>query len=484
MSTLGVILALAAVSLQGGAVIEGPSYPDPPLWGDDIHVWDMGADSSTYVCPGIQYCDMRLDPVSLNAYAMAVESRDVRDRLRVFWSPDNGYEWYMAHLITNECEVYAPRMGITGDGSLLYSTASVRASDSTYFLPFRHLLPDFTFFEYSKLTLPLSADTVLTSEIVENIETGTFWLFGSDISGDIYLSTSTDDCVTWSDWEHVISNATMHSVASDSTGNVFVAYRDPTADEIKLAAFTEPGEYELYTIGPCASDAAPRISIDQGLFPLIIVVYHNADNQVVISQSVNMGYSWNNTVYGDGRFPNINVGWLSSDCGLCYVNPTDGLIYVATAPSVSQIFSTSPDPISDAPGFEMGPAVIRHDPYSDESGLLYLRRTVSGYPKDLWYDSSLLSENAQETASAISRGQPISVSPNPTPGTFAVSFQLPEPRQATLAIYAADGRLVREVFSGVTSGEDIDVAGELPAGVYTVVLRTDEGVSSRRMVSL
>jgi len=483
MSTLGVILALAAVSLEGDAALEGPLDP-APLWGNDVHVWDMGDDSSTYVSPGMQYCDMRLDPVSLDAYAIAIKAKSVRDEFNLFWSPNNGYAWYLRRVITNERKAYAPNFGITDDGGMLYGTASVRASDSTYFLPFRYYLPDFTYFAYKKFTLPVGSDTVCTSEIVENISTGDFWLFGSDMDGDIYLSTSTDDCVTWSDWEHILSNATMHSVASDSAGNVFVAYRDPAANEIKFAVFSDPDDFELYTVGPCASDANPRMTIDQGLFPVVAIAYHNADDEIVISQSVNMGYSWNNTVFGDGRYPYIDVGWLNSACGLCYVNQTEESIYVATAPSLSQIFSASTYPVTDAPAFTMGPAVMRHDPFSGEHGLLYMRRTESGHPKDLWYDSSLLSENAQETASAISKRQPISVSPNPSPGMFSVSFQLPEARQATVAIYAADGRLISEVFSGVTSGEDIDVARELPAGVYTVVLRTDEGVSSRRMVSL
>jgi len=483
MSTLGVILALAVVALQGDVPVEGPHDPDP-LWGNDVHVWDMGADSSTYVGPGIQYLDMRLDPVSLDAYAIAIKADEVRDEFNVYWSPDNGFDWYLRRVITNERKAYAPNFGITDDGNMLYATASVRASDSTYFLPFRYYLPDFTNFEFNKFTLPAGSDSVCTSEIVENISTGAIWLFGNDIGGNLYLSTSSDDCVSWSDWEHVISNATMHSVASDSAGNVLLAYRDTGVDEIKFAAFTEPDEFELYTIGPCASDATPRITIDQGLFSKIVVAYHNADDEIVISQSVNMGSSWNKTEYGEGRYPYIDIGWLTSACGLSFLNPAEQSVYVATASSVSQLFSASPYPVSDAPAFTMGPAVIRHDPYSDEHGLLYMRRTENGRPKDLWYDSSLISENAYETASAISRRRPISVYPNPSPGTFSVSFQLPEPQQAALSIYSADGRLVSEVFSGVTSGEDVDVARELPAGVYTVVLRTDEGVSSRRMVSL
>ena len=484
MSTLGVILALAAVSLQGGATIEGSSNPGPPLWGDDIHVWDMGEDTSTYVGPGFQYCDMRLDPVSLDAYAIAIKADEIRDEFNLYWSPDNGYDWTLRRVITNERRAYAPNFGITNDGNMLYATASVRASDSTYFLPFRYYLPDFTNFAYTKYTLPSGADSVSTSEIVENISTGEIWLFGTDIDGNLYLSTSSDDCVSWSAWEHVLSNAAMHSVVCDTDGHVLIAYRDPTVDGIKFSVFTAPDEFETYTVGPCASDAAPKLAIDQGAFATVAVAYHNADDEIVIARSINMGYSWNIQVYTEGRYPFIDIGWLSSDCGLCFVNPTEDSICISTAPSVSQIFSTTPYPVTDAPAFAMGPAVIRHDPYSDEHGLLYMRRTESGHPKDLWYDSSLLSENAQETASAISRGQPISVSPNPAPGRFAVSFRLPEPRQATLAIYSADGRLVSEVFSGVTSGEDVDVARELPAGVYTVVLRTDEGISSRRVVSL
>jgi hypothetical protein len=43
---------------------------------------------------------------------------------------------------------------------------------------------------------------------------------------------------------------------------------------------------------------------------------------------------------------------------------------------------------------------------------------------------------------------------------------------------------VGSFFSGVTDGEDVTVDAELPAGVYSVVLRSGSGVSSARMVSL
>ncbi|MGM0628549.1 MAG: hypothetical protein ACQETZ_10350 [Candidatus Fermentibacterota bacterium] len=178
MSTLGVILALAAVVLQGGAAVEGPSNPGPPLWGDDINVWDMGEDSSTYVSPGMQYCDM----AALNdtLYAIAIKSRNELDAFNIYWSL-NSYEWFRRKIITNYRKTYSPNMRITHDGNILYVSSSVRTSDSTYFLVFKYDMPDFSNFSSSTLQLPEGSDSVNTAEIVENIASGSFWLFGSDV---------------------------------------------------------------------------------------------------------------------------------------------------------------------------------------------------------------------------------------------------------------------------------------------------------------
>jgi hypothetical protein len=477
MSTLGVILALAAVSLQGNAAVEGPLEPEP-LWGDDIHVWDMGADSSTYVSPGMQYCDM----AALNdtLYAIAIKSKDALDAFNIYWSL-NSYEWFRRRIITNYRKTYSPNMRITHDGNILYVSSSVRTSDSTYFLVFRYDMPDFSNFNSTTLQLPEGSDSVNTAEIVENIASGNFWLFGSDIGGDVYLSVSEDSCCTWSSWDLVLPQATMQSADGDVAGNIFVAYRDPSTAQAKLAVFSSPGSVETFTIGECASDAAPKIAVYRDIVTKIAVVYHNSSDEVVISISENMGESWDTQVFNEGRYPNIDIDRLSGECGLCFVGPLGVSIDVATAPSLFEIFSTVAEPVSDMPAFAIGPAVIRHDFYGEEYGLLYMGRTGSGYPKDLWFDSSLFT--GIEEGGPVA-GQPVSVRPNPSPGTFTVSFQLAQPRQAAVSIYSADGRLVDEIFSGVTSGEDIDVDRELPAGVYTVVLRTESGVSSRRVVSL
>ncbi len=478
MSTLGVIFALAAVSLQWGApVVEGPLEPDP-VWGDDIHVWNMGADSSTYVGPGMQYSDM----AALNdtLYAIAIKSKSELDAFNIYWSL-NSYEWYRRKIITSLRKTYSPNMRITHDGNVLYVSSSVRTSGSTYFLVFKYDMPDFSNFNAANLQLPEGSDSVSTAEIVENIGSGDFWLFGDDIADDLYLAVSEDTCATWSSWEHVITGATRHSADSDIAGNVFVAYRDPAAGQAKLAVFSSPDSSEIFTIGECASDASPKIAVYRDIVTKIAVVYHNSSDEVVISVSENMGESWESQVYSEGRYPNIDLDRLSGECGLCFIGPLGVSIDVATAPSLSEIFSTVAEPASDVPAFAIGPAVIRHDFYGEEYGLLYMGRTDLGYPKDLWFDSSLFTGIEEGETFETST---VSVYPNPAAGSFTASFRLPEPQQATLSVYSTDGRLVDEIFSGMTSGEDVDVARELPAGVYTVVLRSESGVSSARMVSL
>jgi hypothetical protein len=372
-------------------------------------------------------------------------------------------------------------MRITDDGKIMYVSSSTRTGSTGNYLVFRYDMPDFSNFMYNLLYLPSGSDTVCTAEIVENIATGEFWLFGTDISGGMYLSISADSCQTWGSFEQVLTDATMHAAYSDKVGNIYVAYRDLATNEAKLAVFTDPDNYTTNTIAPCASDASPRIAVYRNVLTTIAVTFHNSSDEVVIARSTNLGANWDNQVFSEGRYPNIDIDRLSGECAICFVGPLGVSIDVATANSVQGLFSATAVPASDMPAFSDGPAVVRHDFVQDEYGLLYMGRTDAGYPRDLWFDSSLFTgvEGSGETVAG-----PVRVYPNPSTGAFTVSFAFAEPRQATLDVYSADGRLVSRIWNGVSAGEDLTVDEELPAGVYSIVLRSASGVSSRRMVSL
>jgi hypothetical protein len=83
-------------------------------------------------------------------------------------------------------------------------------------------------------------------------------------------------------------------------------------------------------------------------------------------------------------------------------------------------------------------------------------------------------------------GGPASVleiaSPNPSYGAFTVQWVLEEPGNATLSVFDATGRIVRELATGwYDAGVRDAVVDGLPAGVYAVSLQGD-GISALRRV--
>jgi len=83
-------------------------------------------------------------------------------------------------------------------------------------------------------------------------------------------------------------------------------------------------------------------------------------------------------------------------------------------------------------------------------------------------------------------GGPASVleiaSPNPSYGAFTVQWVLEQPGNATLSVFDATGRIVRELATGwYDAGVRDAVVDGLPAGVYAVCLQGD-GISALRRV--
>lgn len=481
MGTIGVILALAVSPLQWEMALEENDPGPPLLWGDDVRVWNMFGDSSTYLCDGLEYCDMT--SYSDTLYAVAIRESLDYNVLTIFRSVDTSYTWKIASFVSLLRDAYSPNMRMTDDGSVLYASTSVRRTSDDFFYVFRYDMPDFDNYQASQIHLPAAADTVCTPEIVEQISSGNFWLLGGDVSGNMYLSLSEDTCKTWSPFEPVLTDVTRHAAMSDNAGTIYMTFRDLETNEAKLAVFEDPETVEVYTIGDAASDASPKLAVFREVVTTIGVTYHNEDEEVIIARSADQGSSWNLQNYARGRYPNIDIDRLSGECGICYLDSLGTSVSVATAPKLAQIYTTEPLNVSDRIPYANGPAIIRHDFVKEEYGLLYMSTTLSGIPQDLWFDSSLYPGTGVEDGS-FTGSVPLRVCPNPATGAFTASFQLPEPQQATLSVYSTDGRLVGSFYSGVTDGEEVSVDTDLPAGVYSVVLRSESGVSSARMVSL
>ena len=89
-----------------------------------------------------------------------------------------------------------------------------------------------------------------------------------------------------------------------------------------------------------------------------------------------------------------------------------------------------------------------------------------------------------QTPSAVSMAAP---TPNPSPGTFSVAFSLPTASTGELAVYDMSGRRVSTLTTGQMAAGSHTVHMEdagLPAGCYQLLLRTDAGTATQRVVLL
>ena len=80
------------------------------------------------------------------------------------------------------------------------------------------------------------------------------------------------------------------------------------------------------------------------------------------------------------------------------------------------------------------------------------------------------------------------VTPNPGSGSFSVSYSMPVSERAEVSVYDAAGRVVRTLHSGTLQegagslSLDGNGGAPLPAGCYSVILTSESGTASTRMV--
>ncbi|MEK7727793.1 MAG: FlgD immunoglobulin-like domain containing protein, partial [candidate division KSB1 bacterium] len=96
-------------------------------------------------------------------------------------------------------------------------------------------------------------------------------------------------------------------------------------------------------------------------------------------------------------------------------------------------------------------------------------------------------ENAIPTAFALRQNYP-----NPFNPSTMISFQLPVRSEITLAIYNANGQLVKKLFAGAMNAGNHSVVWkardesgrQVASGVYIYVLQAGEFVARRKLVLL
>jgi hypothetical protein len=263
-----------------------------------------------------------------------------------------------------------------------------------------------------------------------------------------------------------------------------VAYQETTgANDVKCIVFSGTGSYTS-TVGSAAADAAPVPASEwSGTPPEVGVVYHDQSGNAVLAISNDYGSSWYTSfTVGLGSYPFIDIPPGHTRTCVGFVNQAGTGIMTGNAAGISSIATAGFSLRTDQTPSDAGPPVVRYSPMSTDAeiyGLFYL----GAGPRDFWYDNSILTgvsgSEVAETSSTT-----LGLEPNPFHGSTSIRVRLDTPGHVELTVYSLDGRIVEQVYSGVTDGGLFPAGESLPSGVYTVVMGTGSGTETIRMVKL
>ena len=139
--------------------------------------------------------------------------------------------------------------------------------------------------------------------------------------------------------------------------------------------------------------------------------------------------------------------------------------------------------------YEIGPThALGKDAFRASGGMAYQNWVLQ--ENNLLGDPALMFVTGQtgvetpepQTPSAVGLRAPF---PNPTAGAFSVAYSLPAAANGELAVYDMTGRRVRTIEAGELQVGEHTVHlddGGLPTGCYNVLLRTDMGTATQRVV--
>ena len=482
-----IILTVATAAAAAPPADIASGYVPGPLWHDDVLIWDM-TENSTWAGAGLTYCAGIFGPEG-NQYATTIidSTGSQGDVIKIFDSSDGGNIWNFENWVTSgSIETSDPEICLSGEvpAQYLFIFVTATTSSGAYPIAFRYTIPDFQFSAFCQPDFP--SDTLLSVEVVSHPENGELWVFSNDSQHDIWLSRSTNNGDSWSTAEFVADDAIVPAAAAGPEGWVYLAYRRASDNRIMSLAYGETSYFETEVADGCSS-SAPVVASEQAGSERVAMVYHCADSKVYMVLSSDNGAHWGSPIYlDDGIYPFIDVFRQTTNTSLAYIDVPSGNIYYASANSFDQLPTSFTYQISGQAVFQQGPPVVRHGDDVQEVGLFYMSPGAGGgpAPQDLWYDNSMLTPIDPQGGPGSLGGPVLTAAPNPSMEAFGLQFSAQGPVDCTLDIYDVTGRLVKPVYSGVSSGEQLTVGSDLPAGVYTAVLRAGDVRVTRRLVKL
>lgn len=479
------LLLFVFLATTGTPGLTAPINDPSPLWDDDILIWDM-SENSTWAGPGLTYCNGIFGPLDIQYASAITDSTGAGSILKLFSSEDGGYIWSKEIFITGGSWFLTdPEIALSAGIPAEYIFILYTVSKPTVAKPqgIRFTVPDFQFDGFLEPDWPAS-DTLLSLEVVCHPETGELWVFGDDSDHNINLSRSTDNGDNWTVAELVATDAILPSAAPGPAGWVYLTYRRVSDNKIMSIAFSESSYYET-EVTDGGNTSAPIVASEQsGTSDDLSIIYHDVNFDIRMAMSIDHGATWSiSSAISKGYYPFIDVYRQSKHAALAFVDFTTENIYYASAANIADLATVSPILISNEPVFLGGPPVIRYGGLGSEVALFYMGPGSGGSaPQDLWYDNSLHTQSNPEAGNVEKYG--LTAGPNPFTNRFTVEFRFDTPSECSLDIYSMNGRLVESVYNGITDGETLNTGEALPTGVYSVVLRTGDSITTRRVVKL
>ncbi|MCD4847876.1 MAG: T9SS type A sorting domain-containing protein, partial [Candidatus Aegiribacteria sp.] len=278
------------------------------------------------------------------------------------------------------------------------------------------------------------------------------------------------------------SNAILPSASAGPAGWTYLTYRRYSDNKIMSVSFGETSYFET-EVSNGGDTSAPIITSEKAGSGVVSIIYHDENHDIRMALSTDNGAHWTvSSAISKGYYPFIDVMNFSRRCALAFIDYTTENIYYSSAENLQALPTVSPVVVSEQSVFMGGPPVIRHGGLTSGVSLFYMGPGTGGpEPQDLWFDNSLKTESNPEPELS---GTDFSMSPNPFTSCLSIEFSFTEPGECALDLYSMNGRLVESIYSGVTSRETVQIGEQLPAGIYSVVLRTGDSMTTRRVVKL
>jgi len=447
-------------------------------WWNDILVWTF---DGGLVSPGDGYQIYDgLYGGDFTVYACGVEYRPGNpdgDRIVIRKSIDNGQTWpAQALLYTGEGNVAStPRIVFCDNGeSLLLFVTVAFYNGETFVYCYKYATDGLGFITYNPVDHSYPGMGAIRSSTVNPGCGGVYHVLMETEGNWIFISSSTDG-VTWSPAQPLAANAVRVSATGGSGSKVAVAWYDIFQQAVVCATGDQGGIGTPIVVSPAHAAAAPIPVWENSGTEMLGVVWHTAENMVVLSLSEDGGSGWSAPVtLSPGSYPFADI-FSGSSRAVFSLLSSSGDVLVGSTQNLSGAGAIAFEPRNEHQASTAHHAIVRHGGLSSIQGLFYMNHTE----EELWFDNSIFTEGiAEADPSAGPLG--LSVRPNPSSGVVSIAVS-PGRGEAQVTVFSLDGRAV---WSGSTTGHEVQVGVELPTGVYMVNAVTGSGSANTRMLRL